>query len=196
MVDEKITELTELTTPVTTDFVAMVDDPSGAPVTKRVTVQKLLQVGLMYDAYVCVRDKKTQNTAGGTFTSGAWQTRDLNDEQADTASIASVASNQVTLAAGTYRCLILAPAYYVDQHQSRLQNVTDGTTLLVGTNEFARVGSLAYNRSFIIGRFTLAAQKVLEVQHRCTTTAANNGFGIQANFTDEIYTVAEFWREM
>jgi len=41
MADQKITELTELTTPVLTDMVPIVSDPSGTPATKKVTVKNL-----------------------------------------------------------------------------------------------------------------------------------------------------------
>lgn len=37
MVDKKITELTELTTPVAVDVIAIVDDPAGSPTTKKIT---------------------------------------------------------------------------------------------------------------------------------------------------------------
>ena len=37
MVDKKITALTELTTPVAADVIAIVDDPAGSPVTKKIT---------------------------------------------------------------------------------------------------------------------------------------------------------------
>jgi len=37
MVDQKITELTELTTPESGDLFAIVDDPAGSPVTKKIT---------------------------------------------------------------------------------------------------------------------------------------------------------------
>lgn len=149
-----------------------------------------------YNAYVCVRDKKAQNTAGGTFTAGALRTRDINDEQADAAGIASIASNQITLAAGTYRCLISCPAVFVDGHQALLYNVTDSAVLLVGTSEYSRQSPYGSSRSFIVGRFTLDGAKTLEVRHECHTTQATNGFGNQTNRTDEIYTVAEFWREV
>jgi len=151
----------------------------------------------MYDAYVCVRDVKPQNTHGGQFTQGAWQTRDINNEQADANGICTIAVNQITLAAGTYRCIISAPAQFVDAHQTRLYNVSDATTILIGTVERVTTGVANYTmtRSFIVGRFTLAAEKTLEVQHRCQTTRAVSGFGERGNFTDEIYTVAEFWRE-
>lgn len=148
-----------------------------------------------YDAYVCVRDKKAQNTHGGTFTQGAWQTRDINDEHADTTDICSLAANQITLAAGSYRCLIIAPALSVVRHQARLYNITDAAILLMGLSAFANLEHTSTSPATIQGRFTLAATKVLEVQHRCETTGADFGFGIACNFTDEIYTVAEFWRE-
>lgn len=146
----------------------------------------------MYDAYVCVRDVKAQNTDGGDFVFGAWRTRVINNEQADADGICTIAANQITLATGTYRCIISAPATGVHSHQTRLQNITDGVTLLVGTSEFES----SMTRSFIVGRFTLAAAKVLEVQHQGEQTQLLTGFGTAANFTDEIYTVAEFWREV
>ena len=41
MADAKITELTELTSVESTDLIAVVDDPSGSPVTKKATVSNL-----------------------------------------------------------------------------------------------------------------------------------------------------------
>jgi len=58
MADAKITALTELTTIADEDIVAVVDDPSGTPVTKKITVPNLLagDWGSIY----------TQNGAGVT----------------------------------------------------------------------------------------------------------------------------------
>lgn len=144
--------------------------------------------------YMLFRDEKAQNTAGGTFTSGAWQTRTLTTEVVDTDDDAVLAANQITLQPGTYRVAISAPAYIVALHQTRLQNITDNVTLLWGTSEAAAQTNQT-GRSFIIGRFTILAAKVLEVQHRCSSTGTTNGFGLPANFGTEIYTIAEFWRE-
>ena len=44
MADKKITELTELTTPLDTDILAIVSDPGGSPVTDKVTRQNLLKL--------------------------------------------------------------------------------------------------------------------------------------------------------
>lgn len=148
----------------------------------------------LYSDYILIRDEKTQGTDGGTFTSGAWQTRDLNTEVEDTGGDASVASNQITLEAGTYRCLISCPAFSVECHQARLYNITDSAVLVLGTSEETSSGSIQ-TRSFIAGRFTLAAQKVLEVQHQCESTDAGDGFGRAGNWTTEIYTVVELWKE-
>lgn len=41
MADTKITGLTELTTPALADVIAIVDDPTGTPVTKKMTLANL-----------------------------------------------------------------------------------------------------------------------------------------------------------
>jgi hypothetical protein len=153
--------------------------------------------------YILIRDEKAQNTAGGGFTSGAWQTRTLNTEVADTGGHASIGSNQITLASGTYRVFVSCPAYGVEGHQARLYNITDSSVVLLGTSEYAAQeqtisGTVIYppqGRSIITGRFTLASTKVLEVQHRCNLTKVTNGLGVQANLTTEIYTIVELVRE-
>jgi hypothetical protein len=148
------------------------------------------------DHYILIQDQKTAGTDGGTFTSGADQTRDLNTKVVDTGSLASVASNQITLAAGTYRFKISAPGCAVDRHQAILYNVTDSSEVAVGVSECAASGSFVCNRSFIQGRMTIASSKVFEVRHRCQTTAVTYGLGVASNFgRAEIYTVAEFWVE-
>lgn len=152
--------------------------------------------GSGYLGFVVLQDQKTANTAGGTFTSGAWQTRVINTEVTDTNNDCTLSSNQITLVAGTYECAITAPAIVVDRHKARLQNVTDATTVLLGTTEYSNGGTVAsMSPSCINGRFTIAGSKALEVQHQCQTTRATNGFGVESNFgVTEIYTEARFWR--
>jgi hypothetical protein len=147
-------------------------------------------------AYVRLEDQKTQNTAGGTFTSGAWQTRVLQTEVTDTGGNCTLASNQITLAAGDYECLIIAPASFVDGHQLRLQNVTDATTVILGQNAYSSANEtdLITTPAVVRGVFTIAASKALEVQHRCQVTRATNGFGSELNWGTEVYTVVELWR--
>lgn len=149
--------------------------------------------------YILVRDEKASTTHGGTFTSGAWQTRDLNTEVTDTGSHASVASNQITLAAGTYIVDALAPAIGVVRHQARLYDVTNSAVLLLGTTE--RCGSsgttpadFITTSSRVKGLITLSVSTVIEVQHYCVTTGTTTGFGYAASITTEVYTVIEFTR--
>lgn len=152
-------------------------------------------------AYIHIVDSKSTGTDGGTFTSGAWRTRALNTEKADTGNNASLASDQITLAAGTYRCRISAPAWQVNRHQARLYNTTGSAVLLSGTTEIVGGGSGTNTRSIVAGRFTLSIQSVLEVQHQCQTTASTTGWGVASGgaggftVTEEIYTECAFWKE-
>ncbi|MEP7291109.1 MAG: hypothetical protein ABI835_04970 [Chloroflexota bacterium] len=149
-------------------------------------------VGGRGTSLIVVREQQAQNTSAGTFTSGAWQTRALNSKPADSGGFASLSANQVTLAAGTYQLRASAPAFSVGAHQTRWQNVTDGTTTLVGTSEYA---DTVQTRSGVAGRFTLSASKSFELQHRCATTRSADGFGVAADFAAEVYAVAELWHE-
>lgn len=153
--------------------------------------------GGLYSAYICIHDQKAQNTSGGTFTAGDWRTRDLNTEVADTGNNASIASNQITLAAGTYSCLIFANAFRVDLHRARLYNITDSAVILLSTTNYTKSASQIgdNDKAIIAGRFTIAAEKVLEIQHYCLTTGTTTGFGVASNQAAEIYTIAEFWKE-
>lgn len=145
--------------------------------------------------YILIRDEKTQNTDGGSFSSGAWRTRTLNTEVVDTGNNASLSSNQITLAAGTYRCRIRTPGFSCLEHQAILYNVTDAATTLIGTSEYSSTSYPTESWSEIAGRFTIASSKAFEVRHQCNTTRATDGMGRAANFTTEVYTIAEFWKE-
>lgn len=150
----------------------------------------------MYDAYVCLRDLKPQGTHGGSFDNYVWQTRDLTEEQADAQNICTLEANQFALPAGTYRCLISCPACTTSRHQCRLYNISAGALLLLGSSEISPVSSVNITRSLLSGRFTLEAPQTLEVQHICSTERSTYGLGFATEFADEIYTIAEFWREI
>lgn len=144
--------------------------------------------------YIKLVDSKATTTDGGTFTSGAWRKRTVAEET-DTGANCSVAASVIVLAAGTYECRISCPALRVNFHQARLRNTTAGATILVGTSEDSGSGENTTSRSVIVGRFTIAAAQNIEIQHRCSTTAATTGLGQANDFGEaEIYTIAEFWR--
>jgi len=151
-----------------------------------------------FSAYLLFQDQKTAGTDGGTFTSGAWRQRDINTKISDVGSHGSVASNQITLDAGTYVCDIMCPAFAVDQNMARLQDVTNSVTLAWGSSSEANHSTSVLSPSWIRGTFTLTGSTTLQIQHRCATTENTNGFGAQVNgnfaVDHETYTQAQFWK--
>lgn len=147
--------------------------------------------------YVLIQDQS--GAASGTFTSGAWRTRNLSAEVSDVGNHAVLAANQVTLKAGTYRFRGIAPAHKVDGHQVRLQNITAGTTIAFGTSAYcssaAGLGTENNTYSEVVGRVTFAVDSVVELQHQCVTTQATDGFGLFAGFGGNVYSSLEFWKE-
>lgn len=149
-----------------------------------------------YDAYAKLWDEKGATTDGGTFTSGADRTRDLNQEY-DPDGIVTLSANQFTLEAGTYKILARAPALQCAQNVAWLFNTTDTAVVLLGSVAFANTAAQgSQNDSWVQGEFTIAAQKTFELRHRCVTTKATNGFGTQATaiVSASIYSVVEIWR--
>ena len=147
--------------------------------------------------YISIRDEKAANTEGGTFTSGAWRTRDLNIEAIDTGNNCTLAANQFTLRPGTYRIQASAPAMTVLLHKAKLRNITAGSDTLIGTSEFIDLegGNGGQTRSIIGGQFSIATATVFEIQHQCLTTRATDGFGNASNFgVVEVYTTVELWK--
>ncbi|WP_081678726.1 phage tail protein [Desulfocurvibacter africanus] len=133
------------------------------------------------------RDEKAQGTAGGTFTSGAWRTRDLA-EKVNSIPGASVAANQITLPAGTYLVDARAPSYGTVSHQAKLYDVTHAQNLIVGTVERTDGSYPSQTSSCIRGKIVLAEATAIEVQHICSLSRSTNGLGFATNFATEVYT--------
>jgi hypothetical protein len=130
-----------------------------------------------------VRDEKASGQAGGNAAAGAYVTRTLNTVKKNSIpSGASLASNQITLPAGTYRIGASAPACQVGAHQMYLYNVTAGATQIVGTSESGNSSVNVGTRSFIVNsEFTIAAANVFEIRHFTNTNTALTGLGPAAN---------------
>jgi hypothetical protein len=136
-----------------------------------------------------VRDEKASGTAGGTATSGSWETRDLNTTVTNDISGASLASNQITLPAGIYSIEATVPARGLNSHKAKLRDTTGAADLIIGTSEATDAGTVVDTRSVIKGRFVLAASSVLEIQHQVQTTKATTGHGSPCGFSvNEVYT--------
>lgn len=144
---------------------------------------------------VIVEEQQVSGTDGGTFTSGADQVRVLNTLVRNAGTLASLATNQVTLPIGNYYVKWDAPAFLVDVHQTFLYNVTGAAEIKRGMTVHAPTGSgSGFSVSSGSAYFSLAAASALELRHRASTTRATDGFGRAGSFGTEVYTRVEIWR--
>ena len=99
------------------------------------------------------------NAGGQTISSGIWNTLNLNTEVADTGNFGSLASNQITLSAGTYRFaaytnLVL---YYAAQTVFALYNVSDDKYIsTISDHALSNYGGV------FEGQFVLNSSKILD----------------------------------
>ena len=135
---------------------------------------------------------KSSGQDGGTATAGSFNTRLLNNSTISMTGC-SLSSNQITLPAGTYFCTGFAPSRDVDGNKARLQNITDSSTLILGSTALCADAYNGFSESWMLGVFVLTGTKVLEVQHRVTTTKTTFGLGGQVTFgVEEIFTQIQF----
>lgn len=147
--------------------------------------------------FVLLQDQKTPGTNGGTATSGSFQTRDLTTKVIDTGNICTLAANQFTLPAGTYRLEAWALACSVNGHQAIITNITDSLTVATGTTAQATTagaGDTVATTSMIDAYFTIASSKTFALQHRVEQTVANTGFGVAEGWTTEVYSTVKIWK--
>lgn len=146
--------------------------------------------------YALIREEQVSGINGGDFTSGAWQTRKLNTKVCDTGNNVTLAGNQITLLAGTYRVKCCASAYRVDQHKIKLRNISDVVDLVIGRGSRSDSADATETDVTVKGRFTIASTKVIELQHRAQTSRITNGMGVASTFgVIEVYGVVELWKE-
>lgn len=144
------------------------------------------------DGILHVRDVKASGTDGGSSVASTWTARALNTTVLNTITGASLATDQITLPAGTYDIEATSPVGTLSSDYTalvRLQNITDGTTTLESPNlrQYAGRGTAT-----VRGRFTIAAPKVFEVQYWVSTALATSGLGAAASIggRSEIYAEA------
>lgn len=149
---------------------------------------------------VIIEDQKTTGTAGGSAT-GGFQKRDLNTFVRNNGSIATLASSQITLPAGSYYFSWSAPGFRCDGNRTRLQNVTDAVTVGFGSSEYSSTliaADTVQTSSVGSAVVTITSTKTFELQHRVFTAKTTNGFGVPVSFpssTDpEIYSRVEITR--
>lgn len=171
-------------TVITASDYILFGDATDSDNLKKDTVQGILDLAGGGSEYIILQDVKAASTHGGTFTNGAWRTRDLNTEALDTGNHCTLSSNQFTLDSGTYNYKAFCPAYKTATHLARLYNTSDSTVVEYGTTGYSDQSDGCNNTSVIMGQFTIASSKTFELQHICNNTSSTFGYGV-GNFFGE-----------
>jgi hypothetical protein len=117
--------------------------------------------------------------SSGTATSGSYFTRTLNTVVTNTITGASLASNQITLPAGTYNIFAQVPSYRADGHIAKFRRVSaTAADVVIGTVGYSGSGtSNANSYSYVFGQFIVGTSGAYEIQQRVELTRASDGLG-------------------
>lgn len=141
-------------------------------------------------------DEKATTTDGGGCSATTWNARDLNTEQNDPDSIVSIASNQFTPVAGTYRLHAYAPCYEGALHRLRLYNVTGASVVQEGVGMKSQGTGLDTSLAHLTCRFTADGIDAYRIDHYTSAAQAANGLGIATDDgSPEIYLVIVLEKE-
>ena len=142
-----------------------------------------------------VRDEKSASSDGGGTTGGSVMTRDLNTVVTNEITGASLGSNQITLPSGTYYIEAYAPGYACNKHRLFLYNTTDSSYTIMGSTGYARTTNAHQTESKLMGRFTIAAQKVFDLRQYFGSTQSGSGMGVSEDQSrTEYYANAQIWK--
>lgn len=137
-------------------------------------------LGTLGQPVAYVADEKPSGTSAGAFNSGSWQTRTLTTVTGDLSILSlNTSTNQITLQPGTYTVDGWGSAEDTNVHQTRIQDITNGVTLIPGESAFNQptVGGSALNApstSKVDGIFSITTETIIELQHQAST---NGTFG-------------------
>lgn len=125
------------------------------------------------------QNQQTSGTNGPTYTNGAWRTVTLNTEVFDASSIGSLASDQVTLGAGSYEAhwdVAATRTSNTSSGRTRLYNATDASVIVQGINRCGSGSSVGGDDTGGSGHayFTLAGSKAIELQFYTLLTTSTN----------------------
>lgn len=178
----------------TSGQVPIANGSGGAPFGK-LTHTSLGTTGNSFGAQLFhVRDEKPSGTAGGATTSSTWTARTLNTSVTNEISAASLASNQITLPAGTYFIEARAPCYN-SLHKAKLKNVTDASDTIIGSSASGPTSFGGVSDSTIQGRFTIAGTKIFEIQQYVINPGSSDALGLAVSSgAIEVYTDVLIWK--
>jgi len=171
---------------------------SGYLVINAAKTPALTGVPLLQPRIATLSDVKASGTAGGTATSGSYQTRTLNTLSDPSGIVTSLASNQFTLPAGEYYIEAFAPTYGTGINKFKIRNVTDSIDSIIGPSNYAALsasGDRSSSSGDLKGTLVISSSKIFELQHRVSSTKATDGYGLAATFGDnEVYSILKITR--
>ena len=149
-------------------------------------------VGPSTSQFATFNETQANNTDGGASVATTFTTRVLNTTVVNDITGCSLATNQVTLPAGSYIATVISPFRNTNLTKIRLFNVTDSTNTAIGQGlnceGAASVGGIASLQA----QFTIAGSKAFAVQYYCQTAVATFGLGRAVNASvNEIYTTIQ-----
>lgn len=154
------------------------------------TTQDIADLAALGYQILHARDEKANTTVGGTATTTTWTTSVLLEES-NTISGASMASNQITLPAGTYEINAYKIFYQVNNCKIKLYNITDATDIIIGTSKRTAPANQVAVDCKCYDVFTLDDTKVLELQYYVSATTSTNDLGYPTSSGDvEVYADA------
>jgi hypothetical protein len=153
----------------------------------------------LFESYAMIEDRKSDGTNGGTFSSGAWRTRDLNHEVTDPDGIVSISSNVFALSGSSsdkYLVRWRSPAYKVDVHGSRIYCTTDSNVAAKGSASVCK-GNYGIATTISHGMARLDGGKSYRIEAYAWQTISGDGFGStwSASWCPGIYAQVEIMKE-
>ena len=142
-----------------------------------------------------IKDVKGSGSAGGTFSTGSWQTRTLNvlnetaTDNNDGSDYAYIGSNRFTTIFDNVDFEGYSAGFYVNVHQSRLYDITNSTLVVTGTNQKAIANTQpSSNTSITAGTVhNPGVATTMEFQARCQTGRGSDGYGQAGSWGNEVY---------
>jgi hypothetical protein len=135
--------------------------------------------------------RESSGVAGGT-SAAVWTSRKVNYLTGETSFISLDAGNiEFTLDAGTYDIWASLPIFSSIKNSHRLYNVTDSALEVQGTSGYDGGGN-ASTRGLVIGRFTIAAEKIFKLETNVQNALATQGHGVASGRGgEEVYSLVE-----
>jgi hypothetical protein len=144
--------------------------------------------------FMHVQDRKAQGTNGGTSVAGD-NDRDLNAVVVNEISGASLASNEVTLPAGTYYMEASAPIQGRYGRSISIRKSDDTELLRSAVTRDQDSVNRVMDKPIVSGRVVLTEQTVIKVTNWIQEGLATFGLGINQPADPEIYTELKVWQE-